>query len=214
MNRKYSFSFSAITHTPVPSGQRGVALLTVLLLVVAITVLAGAMMAKQKIALRQYDLLQTQNQLNHDVQAGINFAVAMIQADAKINAFDGVSDAWAQPIDIPYGGKMGLPPSRISMQIVDASGRFNLNNLYHDGAVDEQAVAIFGRLLEQVGMEASLAYAVVDWQDLDSDTLPEGGAETDSVRHASGRTLSINTTCHPCSRLAISPLSVWTSWHR
>ena len=39
--------------------QRGVALLTILLLVVSITVVAGAMLASQKIAIRRSGLLLT-----------------------------------------------------------------------------------------------------------------------------------------------------------
>lgn len=51
------------TMTIKSDSQRGVALLTILLLVVSITVVAGAMLASQKIAIRRSGLLFDQNQL-------------------------------------------------------------------------------------------------------------------------------------------------------
>ena len=68
--------------------QRGVALLTILLLVVSITVVAGAMLASQKIAIRRSGLLFEQNQLLQDIDAGQQMAVTLIRADDTLNDTD------------------------------------------------------------------------------------------------------------------------------
>lgn len=152
--------------------QRGVALLTILLLVVSITVVAGAMLASQKIAIRRSGLLFDQNQLSQDINAGQQLAITMIRADDKLNDTDSEQDIWAQPLP-PYL----LANHSISIELRDEASRFNINNLYQNGAVDSAAVAIFQRLLTQLNLEPDIAIAVLDYQDTDSDVYQDGGDE-------------------------------------
>ena len=124
--------------------QRGVALLTTLLLVVSITVVAGAMLASQKVAIRRSGLLFDQNQLLQDINAGQQLAVTMIRADSKLNDTDSEQDVWAQPIP-PYT----LANHSVSIELRDEAGRFNINNLYQGGTVNTAALEVFQRLLTQ-----------------------------------------------------------------
>ena len=153
--------------------QRGVALLTILLLVVSITVVAGAMLASQKIAIRRSGLLFDQNQLSQDINAGQKLAITMIRADDKLNDTDSEQDIWAQPLP-PYL----LADHSISIELRDEASRFNINNLYQNGAVDSAALAIFQRLLTQLNLEPDIAIAVLDYQDTDSDVYQDGGDES------------------------------------
>ncbi|SLJ85019.1 type II secretion system minor pseudopilin GspK [Psychrobacter sp. DAB_AL43B] len=153
--------------------QRGVALLTILLLVVSITVVAGAMLASQKIAIRRSGLLFDQNQLLQDINAGQQLAVTMIRADAKLNDTDSEQDIWAQPIPLYT---LGLHSIGIEMR--DEASRFNINNLYHNGAVDAVALEVFQRLLTQLNLAPDIAIAVLDYQDADSEVYLDGGDES------------------------------------
>ena len=155
------------------NSQRGVALLTILLLVVSITVVAGAMLASQKVAIRRSGLLFDQNQLLQDIQAGQQLAVTMIRADHGLNDTDSEQDIWAQPIP-PYT----LSNHSVSIELRDEASRFNLNNLYQDGAADTISLAVFQRLLTQLNLEADIAIAVLDYQDTDSDVYQDGGDES------------------------------------
>ena len=155
------------------NSQRGVALLTILLLVVSITVVAGAMLASQKIAIRRSGLLFDQNQLSQDINAGQQLAITMIRADDKLNDTDSEQDIWAQPLP-PYS----LANHSISIELRDEASRFNINNLYQNGAVDSAALAIFQRLLTQLNLEPDIAIAVLDYQDTDSDVYQDGGDES------------------------------------
>lgn len=157
----------------IASSQRGVALLTILLLVVSITVVAGAMLASQKIAIRRSGLLFDQNQLLQDINAGQQLAVTIIRADNELNDTDSVQDIWAQPIP-PYN----LGTHSISIELRDEASRFNINNLYHNGAVDTTALAVFQRLLTQLNLDAEIAIAVLDYQDADSEVYQDGGDES------------------------------------
>ena len=166
--------------------QRGVALLTILLLVVSITVVAGAMLASQKIAIRRSGLLFDQDQLLQDLNAGQQLALTMIRADDKLNDTDSEQDIWAQPIP-PYT----LGKHSIGIEVRDEASRFNINNLYQNGAVDTAAVAMFQRLLTQLNLEPDIAIAVLDYQDTDSEVYKDGGAE------AAVYTQQSNTTTLP-----------------
>ena len=164
--------------------QRGVALLTILLLVVSITVVAGAMLASQKIAIRRSGLLFDQNQLLQDISAGQQLALTMIRADNKLNDTDSAQDIWAQPIP-PYA----LGGHSIGIEVRDEASRFNINNLYQNGAVDTAAVAMFQRLLTQLNLEPDIAIAVLDCQDSDSKVYKDGGAEDAVYTQQSNTTL-------------------------
>ncbi|MFW2176407.1 MULTISPECIES: type II secretion system minor pseudopilin GspK [unclassified Moraxella] len=154
--------------------QQGMALLTILLLVVAITIIAGSMLASQKVMLRQYELTKNQGQMYEYALAGEAIAIELIDKDSQINQTDSVQDAWAKPIPShPVTG------GAVQVQIRDQASLFNINNLYHDGKVDKQALAFFQALLQSHDIEPNVAFAVLDWQDPDSDPTPEGGAEAD-----------------------------------
>ena len=155
------------------NSQRGVALLTILLLVVSITVVASAMLASQKVAIRHSGLLFDQNQLLQDIDAGQQLAVTMIRADSKLNDTDSEQDIWAQPIP-PYT----LANHSVSIELRDEAGRFNINNLYQGGTVDTAALEVFQRLLTQLNLEPDIAIAVLDWQDTDSEVYLDGGNES------------------------------------
>lgn len=153
--------------------QRGVALLTILLLVVSITVVAGAMLASQKIAIRRSGLLFDQNQLLQDIDAGQQLAVTMIRADANLNDTDSTQDIWAKPVP-PYT----LGTHSIGIEMRDEASRFNINNLYQNSAVDSNAVAVLQRLLTQLNLAPDIAIAVLDYQDADSEVYQDGGDES------------------------------------
>ncbi len=153
--------------------QRGVALLTILLLVVSITVVAGAMLASQKIAIRRSGLLFDQNQLLQDIDAGQQLAVTMIRADANLNDTDSTQDIWAKPVP-PYT----LGTHSIGIEMRDEASRFNINNLYQNGAVDSNALAVLQRLLTQLNLAPDIAIAVLDYQDADSEVYQDGGDES------------------------------------
>ena len=163
------------------NSQRGVALLTILLLVVSITIVAGAMLASQKIAIRRSGVVFNQNQLLQDINVGQQLAVTMLRADMKLNDTDSMQDIWAQPLP-PYN----LGTHNIAVEMRDEASRFNINNLYHDGATDTAALAAFQRLLKALNVDSDIAIAVLDWQDTDKETYKDGGDESTVYSQQSG----------------------------
>lgn len=154
------------------NAQQGMALLTVLLLVVAIVVVAGSMLASQKLSIRQTSLVLDNNQNRQNLQSGLVIAKSIIEQEQQTNDHDGMEDAWAKPMpSIELGGQ------RLQIHLNDASGRFNLNNLYQDGQVNDLAYASLKSLLSNLGLETNIAREVLDFQDTDASVYGDGGDE-------------------------------------
>lgn len=154
------------------NAQQGMALLTVLLLVVAIVVVAGSMLASQKLSIRQTSLVLDNNQNRQNLQSGLVIAKNIIEQEQQTNDHDGMEDAWAKPMpSIELGGQ------RLQIYLNDASGRFNLNNLYQDGQVNDLAYASLKSLLSNLGLETNIAREILDFQDTDASVYGDGGDE-------------------------------------
>lgn len=73
------------------------------------------------------------------------------------------------PVDFRQPWAEGLPPlplphGRIAGRVVDLEGRFNLNNLITpQGTIDPTEIAVFMRLLAELGLPVDLATNVADW---------------------------------------------------
>lgn len=170
-NLLFSFNKNNLKNS-LAAEQKGVALLLVLLLVVAITVVAGVMLARQQFAVRQAGLLFEQNKMRQQLDLSQQLAAELIRNDGEVNDYDSLQDVWAKPIP-PISGD----GYERTIQIADASATFNLNNLYQNGEVNTQAFNVFERLLSLLQLDTSLAVAVLDWQDTDAEVYLDGGDE-------------------------------------
>ena len=160
--------------------QRGVALITAVLIVALATILAVS------VAFKGYlDQRRSMNMLSMDQGFEIAMGAEAWAADILRRDLvggsktDDFTEEWAMPMPpIPVEG------GEISGQLEDMQGRFNINSLVKlDNGVlvkDDNAVFRFKSLLQILEIEDKWADMIVDW--LDSDINPEfpDGAE-DSV---------------------------------
>lgn len=152
--------------------QSGVAAITAILIVAVAASAATYMLAQQSATLNQAALVASRAQADLFAQAGLDWARGILAQDARSSSIDSLDEGWAQPI-------AGLPVERalVSGAIDDAQARFNLNNLVKDAKRSDADVKIFQRLLEVLGLNPELAWAVVDWIDVDGDLASPSGAE-------------------------------------
>ena len=181
----------AITNPPYRHGQQGMALLTILLLVVAITIVAGSMLANQKVMIREFELTKGQGQLREYALAGEAMATNLIAQDSQVNQVDSLTEAWAKPL-----AQQTINQAKVNIKIDDDASRFNVNNLYHDGKVDDTALAFFQALLQANGLSPNIAMAVLDWQDPDSDARADGGAEA-AYYQSTGKKMALGIANQP-----------------
>lgn len=155
--------------------QRGVALITALLVVALATVAAVAMASRQ-----QLDVRRTANLLDGDqaylYALGVeSWGRVALARDARDNQVDKLDEGWAKrlsPIAVPGGQVDGF--------VSDLQGRFNLNNLLTaEGQPSEADVRYFQRLLRVLELNEQLTVAIIDWLDPDFDTRFPEGAEDD-----------------------------------
>lgn len=163
-----------MTNMPqLPAQQRGIALLTVLLMVAMASVMAMSILDYQERMLKENTVLLRQDQAQAYAKSAEYFLSELLVQDVKNgNQNDNLSQDWAQPMPV-----LPIENGSITGRLIDQSGKFNINNLFHDGKRDDNAVAYFSRLLQRVGLQPELAAAVLDWQDPDDKVTDAMGAE-------------------------------------
>lgn len=150
--------------------QRGVALITALLVVALTATTATFLLSQQSLWARQVENLRDQAQAANIARAGTNWARLILAEDE--NDADHMGEAWA-------ASRFALPVDNgaVSLAVSDAQALFNLNNLVRDDQLSERDVQAFQRLLAQFNLSPDLALAVADSIDENSETLYPGGAE-------------------------------------
>ena len=158
--------------------QRGVALLTVLLVVAIVTVISATMIARQQLLIRTTGNQQLSRQAWHYALGGEALAQIILEQDFKVaganprEPIDHLGEAWARPLPV-----FEIEHGEIAVRIEDPSARFNLNSLMQGEQPNEQAVEQFRRLLQRLEISPIYADRLLDWLDSDQQTRGEYGAE-------------------------------------
>jgi len=153
--------------------QRGVALLTALVLVALATVMAVTIGFDSNMsARRSVASLGMEQALSLAQGAEAGAALVLNRDDAKTDA---KADTWAQAIP-PFEV---APEVGIELEMRDEQGKFNLNTLIKvDGTPDEEAVKVFKQLLELLQIESRWADMLVDRLDANTTPQPDGGEDS------------------------------------
>lgn len=156
--------------------QRGVALVTALLVVAIATVAAVSMASRQQLDVRRTASLLHGEQAWAYVLGAENWAKVVLRRDAQESQVDTLNEDWSTqpPVSFVEGGS-------IVGRLLDLQARFNLNNLVQaSGAADPVAVDYYKRLLHNLELDERLADALVDWIDADINVRFPDGAEDET----------------------------------
>ncbi len=152
--------------------ERGIAIVLAISVVAMATMVAAAIMVSQSTWARQLELTAEHVQARAVLQAGADWARAVLSDDRRLSNVDHLGEPWAlrlPPMPVENGELVG--------KIEDQQGAFNVNNLVTGGKVNAAQLAHFRRLLATLSLPDALAYTLVDWIDADSQPQPQGGAE-------------------------------------
>jgi len=152
--------------------QHGVAIVLAMGVVALAALAAIAMMVAQSTWSRQVELTAGHAQAQLLIQAGLDWARAVLSDDRRSNSVDHLGEPWA--LRLP---PMPVENGALSGYIEDQQGKFNLDNLVKSGKVNLAQLAHFQRLLSVLGLPTALAGALADWIDADSEPQPQYGAE-------------------------------------
>ncbi|MGE4110912.1 MAG: type II secretion system minor pseudopilin GspK [Burkholderiales bacterium] len=152
--------------------QCGVAVVLAMSVVALAAMAATALLGTQSLWARHAELAADRTQALLVVQAGLDWSRAVLSDDHRTSNVDHLGEPWAlrlPPLPLENGSLAG--------HLEDQNGRFNLNNLLRDGKVNPAQLAHYRRLLDLLGLPATLAEPLVDWLDADGETYGRDGAE-------------------------------------
>ena len=152
--------------------QSGIALLTVLLVMVLATIAAVAMTSRQQIDIRRTENILRNDQTNLYLLGAEDWARHLLAKDLQDSTTDSLGEDWATVLP-----PMPIEGGQISGAIEDLQGRFNLNSLLHDGQLDPENYQRFKRLLSILELPPGLADVVVDWIDGNQEPMPQGAED-------------------------------------
>jgi general secretion pathway protein K len=140
----------------VPRRQRGVAIVTALVVIAAATVLISGMLWRQSIMERKVENRAAMGQARWLARSALDWARLVLLQDSLTSSIDHYGEAWAIPLqetrvtdpDDPSGT---AEVAYVSGRILDAQARFNLTDLSPAGKINEQELAAFARLVALVG---------------------------------------------------------------
>jgi len=160
--------------------QRGVALITAILIMALITTLAFNLEWDNSLDLRRTYVAMYREEAIQAAIGAESWVLGILRQDIEDSDTDHFGEIWASDIPpLPLDGDDIR--GEIFGQIQDLQGRFNINNLIdRDGNVDEPSLEQFRRLLIALGIDVRFAGIAADWLDVDKEAGFPDGAE-DSI---------------------------------
>lgn len=160
------------------SRQRGLALITAMLVVAIAATTAAYLSLDQQVWSRQAQNLTDRAQAEVVRAGALEWAITILAKDAKDNPqSDDLTEDWAK----------ALPPlvvegGQVAGRIADAQGKFNLNNLVRGGNPSPPDIGTFRHLLQSLDINPDLTDAVIDWIDADANARAAGAEDIDYLQ--------------------------------
>lgn len=158
-----------------PRCERGVALVSVLLVVAIATVLSVSMITRLNLAAHKTLNHLQQSQAYQYALGGEELARQILHDDFENeNKTDHMAEPWAMPV-APFEFEQG----EVEIQITDLQSFFNLNSLAATGNRGKTNRARFRALLEELAIDAFISDLAADWMDKDQSTRQLGAEDYD-----------------------------------
>jgi len=156
--------------------SRGIALITAMLITALATMVAANLAWDNALDVRRTMVLLNRDQAIQVALGAESWMISILHQDLEDSQTDHLGEIWAT--ELP-----GLPieGGEVFGAVTDLQGRFNVNNLIdQNGAVDEESLEQFRRLLTAIGLDQRFAGIAADWLDSDIEASFPDGAE-DSI---------------------------------
>ena len=155
------------------SRQRGVAIITALLIVAIATTVSITLSTRLQLDVRRTGNIIAGDQAYLYTLAAESWSQRILKQDREDNEIDHLGEDWA--IELP---PLPLEGGYIQGRLTDLQSCFNLNSLLSSNAENNAlARTRLERLLENLGIDKGNAQAVIDWLDDDLQTTIPDGAE-------------------------------------
>jgi len=150
--------------------QRGVAVVTALLLTTLAITIVASLFWQQQVQVRSIENQRLQLQKQWILRGALDWSALILRADAATSGPDHLGEPWAVPLadtrldQYVENGKADsdAADAKLSGGIVDAQSRFNLNNMASGGQLNTAEIAVFRNLLAELRLNPGLAKAAAD----------------------------------------------------
>jgi general secretion pathway protein K len=148
-----------------PRRQRGVAVITALLLTTLAISIVASLFWQQQVQVRSMENQRLHLQTRWILRGALDWSTLVLRQDAYTNRYTALNQVWATPLAetrldqyIERERVEGeVFDASLSGNIVDATSRYNLRNLASGTAIDAANLAIFQRLLTNLQINPALA---------------------------------------------------------
>lgn len=178
--------------------QRGVAIITALLIVTIAATVSITISTRLQLDVRRTGNLIAQDQAQFYLMAAEEWSQRILQQDKEDSTADSLDETWAvelPPIPVDGGSIQG--------RLTDLHACLNINALVVDNAVDatmqQRLTELFGRL----GVKTNPVQAIVDWIDSDLERTNPNGAEDGYYLNLETPYRTANTPLHSLSELRL-----------
>jgi general secretion pathway protein K len=169
--------------------QRGVAVITALLLTTLAVAIVASLFWQQQVQVRSMENQRLHLQTKWILLGALDFSRLVLQQDAQNNIVTTLDGIWATPVEetrldqyIERERVQGESfDATVSGHIIDAQSRYNLTNLSKDRTINTDHVAMFRHLLQNLqldpGLASKVAQAVQSTQSPPPESTPMVGAK-------------------------------------
>lgn len=158
--------------------QQGMAVVSALIVVAIVAALTSGLFLRQTSAIRQIENEQARVQARWLLLGGIDWARLLLLDNARQEATVRRDQLWSTPVlDTRVEGDDSGRAAVFSGGIQDEQGKYNLYNLAGRGMVDPTQVEVLARLLDMLGLPATLAPRLGAQVALTQERLPDDGAQ-------------------------------------
>ncbi len=152
-------------HYSIQKHERGVAVVTALLLATLAVAIVTSFFWHQQVQVRTIENQRLQQQAKWVLHGALDWAKLILREDAKQSTADHLNEPWSTPLlntrldNYIESGETNekINGITISGHIFDAQSRFNLNNLIAEGGINSNEVMTFRRLLNNLNLNTALA---------------------------------------------------------
>ena len=154
--------------------SKGVALITVMLILALATVLAVSMSSRQQLDIHRSANIFNSEQAFQYILGAESWAKQILKRDFEDNKIDSLNDDWATVLPaLPIEG------GQMSGKIEDLQAKFNINNLVENGKPQKIYLERFKRLLRNLELNENISSVLIDWLDSNEETGFSGAEDNE-----------------------------------
>ncbi len=191
-------SRSTINRSSSVKRQRGVAIITALLIVTIAATVSITISTRLQLDVRRTANLIAQDQAQFYLLAAEEWSQRILRQDKKDSTIDALDETWAfqlPPLPVDGGSIQGT--------IIDLHACINVNSLVNNGAIDATTKTRLSQLFNNLGITTDLTQAITDWIDSDLETTNPNGAEDGYYLNLQTPYRTANTALHSISELRL-----------